>query len=195
METGDPREIPSVAANDPYVAPQYSVGNRIRRQLWNTCWALLYRTSPRTAHGWRAFLLRSFGAKLGANCHFYPQSRIWAPWNLECEDTVIVGDRVVLYNPKLLYLASHVIISEEAYLCGATHDYNNPAFPVVSYPMRIERYAWIAARACVSPRVNVGEGAILALASVATRDLEPWSIYAGVPARRVKERARVVRQD
>ncbi|MGC9292894.1 MAG: putative colanic acid biosynthesis acetyltransferase [Acidobacteriaceae bacterium] len=176
---------------DPYLAPQYSLANRVRRQLWNTCWALFYRTSPRRAFGWRAWLLRLFGAKLGAHCHFYPQSRVWAPWELECEDTVIVADRAELYNPSRLYLASHAIISQDAYLCGATHDYNNPAFPVVSYPMRIGRYAWVAARACVSPGVNVGEGAILGLASVATRDLEPWSIYAGVPAKKVKDRTRI----
>ena len=153
---------------------------------------LLYAPSPRTAHGWRAMLLRLFGAQLGENCHFYPLSRIWAPWNLECEDTVTVGDRAELYNPSHLYLASHVMISEGAYICGATHDYNDPEFPVVSCPMRIGRYAWIAARACVSPAVDVADGAILGLASVATHDLEPWGIYAGAPAKKVKERARIL---
>ena len=183
--------LANVQTGDPYLAPQYSVGNRIRRQVWNVCWALFYRISPRTAFGWRAWLLRCFGAKLGANCHFYPQSRIWAPWNLECDDTVIVGDRAELYNPSRLHLASHAIISQDACLCGATHDYNNPAFPVVSYPMRVGRYAWVAARACVSPGVNLAEGAVLGLASVATHDLEAWSVYAGAPAKKVKARVRI----
>ena len=192
MDTSDVRAaMIEKKPTDPYIAPQYSVANRMRRQLWNTCWALFYRTSPRTAHGWRAFLLRSFGATLGTNCHFYPQSRIWAPWNLRCEDTVIVGDRADLYNPAPLYLASHAIISQDAYVCGATHDYNNLTFPVISYPMRIGRYAWVAARACVSPGVNLDEGAILGLASVATHDLEAWGVYAGAPARKVKERKRI----
>lgn len=175
---------------DPYTAPQYSLGNRIRRQLWSIAWIFLYRPSPRIAHAWRALLLRIFGARLGAHCRFYPASRVWAPWNLECQDTVIVADGAELYNPAPMVLASHAIVSQGAYLCGATHDYNNPAFPVISYPMRMGRYAWIAARAIVSPGVNLGEGAILGLGSLATRDLEPWSIYAGVPARKVKERQR-----
>jgi putative colanic acid biosynthesis acetyltransferase WcaF len=192
MATSGPNNnMADAQPTDPYLAPQYSLANRVRRQLWNLCWALFYRTSPRRAFGWRAFLLRCFGAKLGAHCHFYPRSRIWAPWELECEDTVIVGDGAELYNPSRLYLASHAILSQDAYLCGATHDYNNPAFPVVSYPMRVGRYAWVAARACVSPGVNVGEGAILGLASVATRDLGPWGIYAGVPAKKVKDRTRI----
>jgi putative colanic acid biosynthesis acetyltransferase WcaF len=176
---------------DPYTAPQYSFGNRVRRQLWSFVWIFLYRPSPRIAHAWRSWLLRCFGAKLGPHCRFYPASRVWAPWNLQCEDTVMVADGAELYNPAPMFLASHAIVSQGAYLCGATHDYNDPKFPVVPLPMRLGRYAWVAARGCVSPGVNLGDGAILGLASVATKDLEPWSIYAGVPARKVKERERV----
>ncbi|MHB1794542.1 MAG: LbetaH domain-containing protein [Acidobacteriaceae bacterium] len=142
----------------------------------------LHARSPRIAHGWRAWLLRCFGAKLGPHCRFYPASRVWAPWNLRCEDTVMVADGAELYNPAPMFLASHAIVSQGAYLCGATHDINDPKFPVISFPMRVGRYAWVAARACISPGVNLGDGAILGLASVATKDLEPWSIYAGVPA-------------
>ena len=178
-------------AKDPYTAPQYSFANRVQRQLWSLVWILLYRPSPRIAHGWRAWLLRCFGAKLGPRCHFYPASRVWAPWNLQCEDTVMVADAADLYNPAPMFLGSHAIVSQGAYLCGATHDYNDPAFPVVAFPMRLGRYAWVAARACVSPGVNLGDGAILGLASVATKDLEPWSIHAGVPARKVKDRERI----
>ena len=176
---------------DPYISPQYSFGNRVQRQLWSVVWIVLYRPSPRIAHAWRAWLLRCFGAKLGPRCRFYPASRVWAPRNLQCEDTVMVADGAELYNPAPMLLASHAIVSQGAYLCGATHDYNDPKFPVVSFPMRLGRYAWVAARACVSPGVNLGDGAILGLASVATKDLEPWSIYAGVPARKVKERERI----
>jgi putative colanic acid biosynthesis acetyltransferase WcaF len=176
------------AGRDPYISSQYTFGNRVRRQLWSFVWIFLYRPSPRIAHAWRALLLRGFGAKLGPHCRFYPASRVWAPWNLSCEDTVIVADGAELYNPAPMVLASHAIVSQGAYLCGATHDYNNPRFPVISFPMRLGRYSWVGARACVSPGVNLGDGAILGLASVATKDLEPWSIYAGIPARKLKDR-------
>lgn len=156
--------------------------------MWSIVWIFLYRPSPRVAHAWRAWLLRCFGATLGPNCRFYPASRVWAPWNLSCDDAVFVADGVELYNPAPMALGSHAIVSQGAFLCGATHDYNNPAFPVIAFPMRMGRYSWVAARAVVSPGVNLGDGAILGLASVATRDLEPWSIYAGVPARKIKAR-------
>jgi putative colanic acid biosynthesis acetyltransferase WcaF len=135
-------------------------------------------------------LLRAFGAKVGAKCHFYPGAKVWAPWNLRCEDRVTFGDGAEIYNPSPIYFGSHAIVSQGAYVCGATHLYNEPEFRLVSFEMRIGAYAWICARAMVSPGVNVGDGAILGLGSVATRDLEPYGIYAGAPARKVKERDR-----
>ena len=180
---------PETAA-DPYLRPAFSFSNRMRRLVWSICHALLYRTSPRSLPAWRALLLRLFGAKLGAGCHFYPKSKVWAPWNLVCADLVTLGDDAEIYNPCPVTLGSHVILSQQAYLCGATHDYNDPAFPLIAFPMRLGAYSWVCARASLAPGVNMGEGSVLGLGSVATRDLEPWSIYAGVPAVKVKDRER-----
>lgn len=160
----------------------------MRRLAWGFIYSVFYRPSPRPFHAWRAMLLRLFGAKLGQRCHCYPKARIWAPWNLICEDSVCVGDGAEIYNPAPLFLASHCIISQGAYICGATREYNDPGFREVHLPMRLGPYSWVCARATVNPGVKVGAGAILALGSIATRDLEPLGIYAGVPARKVKER-------
>ena len=180
--------ISAETAADPYLRPAFSLQDRLRRLTWNLCWAIFYRTSPRPLHSWRASLLRLFGAKMGPNCHFYPRSKVWAPWNLICADQVTAGDGVEIYNPAPVTLGSHAILSQEAYVCGATHDYDDPAFPLIAYAMNIGPYAWVCARASVAPGVNIGEGAVLGLGSVATRSLEPWAVYAGVPAVKVKER-------
>jgi putative colanic acid biosynthesis acetyltransferase WcaF len=176
------------ATDDAYTQPAFPLSNRLRRAVWNLTWLLLYRPSPRPLHTWRAMLLRAFGATLGPDCHFYPASKVWAPWNLICEDHVAAADGVEIYNPSPITLASHVILSQDSYLCGATHDYNDPAFPLVAYRMSIDRYAWICARACVLPGVHVGEGAVLGLGSIANRDLEPWKVYTGNPAEPVRDR-------
>ena len=105
-----------------------------------------------------------------------------------CEDGVTLGDEAELYNPSLMFMGSHAIVSQQAYVCGATHDYNDPAFPLISFPMSLGAYSWVCARASVSPGVDVGEGAVLGLGSVATRDLQPWTVYAGVPAHPLKQR-------
>lgn len=173
---------------NPYHRPSFSVKHRLARALWRMVYLLLYRTSPRPMHAWRAMLLRIFGAKLGPGCHFYPSGIVWAPWNLICEDCCTLADRAEIYNPSTIYLESHCIVSQQAYLCGATHDYNHPDFPMISYSMRLGAYSWICARASVSPGVNVGEGAVLGLGSVATVDMEPWTVYSGVPAVKVKAR-------
>jgi len=173
---------------DAYTRPAFSFGNRAKRLVWNITWLILFRLSPRPFHAWRAMLLRLFGATLGPDCHFYPAAKVWAPWNLICADHVAAGDGVEIYNPSPMHFASHVILSQDAYLCGATHDYNDPTFPLLSYQMRFGAYAWICARASVGPGVNVGEGAVLGLGSIATRDLAPWTVYAGNPAVIIRER-------
>jgi putative colanic acid biosynthesis acetyltransferase WcaF len=179
-------------AADAYLRPAFSLGNRLRRLVWNICWAAFYRWSPRPFHSWRVMLLRAFGASMGANCHFYPGSKVWAPWNLICSDQVSVADGVEIYNPAPIRFGSHVILSQQAFICGATHDYNDPAFPLIAFTMTFGDYSWICSRASVAPGVDVGEGAVLGLGSVATRNLEPWIVYAGVPAIKVKERQRSV---
>jgi putative colanic acid biosynthesis acetyltransferase WcaF len=175
---------------DAYTRPAFSFGNRAKRLIWNITWLILFRLSPRPFHAWRAMLLRLFGATLGPDCHFYPAAKVWAPWNLICADHVAAGDGVEIYNPSPMHFASHVILSQDCYLCGATHDYNDPTFPLLSYQMTFGPYAWICARASVGPGVNVGEGAVLGLGSVAARDLAPWTVYAGNPAVVIRERHR-----
>jgi len=182
--------ISKQTAVDPYLRPAFSRYDRLRRLLWNLCWAVFYRYSPRPLHGWRSFLLRCFGATMGPACHFYPKSTVWAPWNLICADQVTAADGAEIYNPAPMTFGSHAILSQDAYVCAATHDYDDPSFPLIAYAMQIGAYAWICARASVAPGVQVGEGAVLGLGSVASRSLEPWTVYAGVPAIRVKDRKR-----
>jgi putative colanic acid biosynthesis acetyltransferase WcaF len=180
--------IVSGSGDNPYHRASFPVGHRLARSLWQAVYLLLYRLSPRPMHAWRSMLLRLFGAKMGPGCHFYPSGKVWAPWNLVCEDCCTLADRAEIYNPSQIYLESHCIISQQAYICGATHNYNDPEFPMISYSMRLGAYSWICARASVSPGVTVGEGAVLGLGSVATDDLEPWTVYSGVPAVKVNVR-------
>ncbi len=177
------------AANlHPSQRPAFSLGNRLARLAWNVAAVLLFRTSPRPMHAWRAFLLRCFGAELGKGVHVYPRAKVWAPWNLHCADYAGIGDGAEIYNPAPLRFGEFCVISQDSFVCGATHDYNDPEFPLLAFEMSVGARAWICARACVAPGVQVGEGAVLGLASVATRDLEPWTVYGGAPAVALKAR-------
>ncbi len=169
-------------STEPQLRAQTSLHSRAGRALWMLVSALLFRTSPRPFHAWRAFLLRCFGARLGRECRIYPRARIWAPWNLQCDDMAAIADDVVVYNAAPVFLGRLAVVSQEAYLCGATHDINDPAFRMITAPIHVGARAWICARATVMGGVSVADGAVLALGAVATRDLAAWTVYGGIPA-------------
>jgi putative colanic acid biosynthesis acetyltransferase WcaF len=139
-------------------------------------------------------LLRLFGAKLGAINFVYPSARIWAPWLLETGDLVTIGRGAEIYNPGGVLLGSRTIISQDAYVCGATHDYQSPDFTYITKLVRTGPQVWICARAIVLPGVHCNEGSVLGAGSVATRNLEAWTVYAGNPAVAVRQRARIEMQ-
>jgi len=173
---------------DPLLVSSYSFTNRLQRLVWGVVYTFFFRPSPQLCRGWRRFVLRCFGAKIGAGAHISPKAVIWAPWNLECEDTVLIGEGAIIYNPSLIKLCSHVVVSQEAYLCGATHDHNDRSFPLMTEPIIVQPWAWICARATVQMGLTVGTGAVLALGAVAVKDLEPWTVYGGVPAKPIGRR-------
>jgi len=181
---------PPAARGKKLHAFQPGLGNKLARVAWGIVCVLLFRPSPRPLHAWRAFLLRCFGAQLGPACHIYPAARIWAPWNLACMEGAAIADDAVIYNPARVLMGEYAIVSQEAYVCTATHDFDDPAFPMVVAPITLGARAWVCARACVLPGISIGDGAVLGLAAVATRDLEPWQVYAGNPARKLKTRRR-----
>lgn len=180
--------IHSQQDDDPYKRAAFSIQNRIRRLLWQIAWITTCKYSPVFLHGWRVVVLRFFGAKIGTSNFIYPRIQIWAPWLLVTGDVVTVANGVEIYNPGGVELGERSIISQGAFLCGATHDYNDPQFPMTWQKIKVGTHAWICARAIVLPGVAVGDGAVLGAAAVTGKDLEPWKVYAGNPARLMGER-------
>lgn len=179
----------SSCAEDPYMRPAYPFMHRVRRLIWNIAWLGLFRFSPVQCHFWRVFILRLFGAKIGRSNFIYPSSRIWAPWLLSSGDVVTVGPYVEIYNPGGLVMYDHVILSQGCYICGASHDFNHPSFPLFSKSIVLGRYSWVCARAVVLPGVVLGDGAVLGASAVAAKSLDPLGVYVGNPARKVAQRS------
>ena len=177
-------------SSDAYVHPQFSLANKVRRVCWMLTWLLLCRWTPAPLHFWRVFVLRMFGGQIGKSNFIYPSCKIWAPWLLTTGDVVTIGPGVEIYNPGGVYLAHHVILSQDSYLCGATHDYNSINFTYVKRKIVIEPYSWICAKAVVLPGVTCKTGSILGASSVTSKDLDEWSVNAGNPAVKVKNRER-----
>lgn len=180
-----------IKGNDPFREPSFAIGHRLRRLIWNIVYALLFRTSPRPCHAWRAWLLRLFGARLGRGCHVYPGVSVWAPWNLKLANFVGVADGVTLYGMDRIEIGDYAVISQGAYLCGGTHEYDSPNFQLVTKPILVGARAWVCAEAFIHPGVVVPEGAVVGARSVVIKSLpQPWAVYAGNPCRQVGLRHR-----
>ena len=166
-----------------YSPSQHTFANKLARMAWGLVWMTLYWPSPRILHGWRRLLLRLFGAKIGYDAHPCPGARIWAPWNLELGSQSSLADGVDCYCVDRLVIGNDVTISQYAFLCTASHDYTDERMPLVTAPIRIGDRAWICADVFIGPGVTIGEGTVVGARSSVYRDLEPWIVAAGNPAR------------
>lgn len=168
--------------------PSFSLRNRLLRAAWNVSWAVLASWTPPPMRSWRRFLLKLFGAQLGASCDVRGSARVWYPPHLHLEDRAVLAERVNCYNMAPITLGRAALVSQGAHLCAGTHDISSPTFQLKASPITIGPGAWIAAEAFVGPGVIVGDGAVLGARSVAFRSLEPWTVYGGNPARPLKVR-------
>ncbi len=162
--------------------------NKAARVLWNIVCALLYRPTPSPLHAWRRMLLRCFGARIASGAHPYPKARIWAPWNLTMERNSCLANYVDCYSVDSIVIGQDAVVSQYTYLCAASHDYEDHRFPLITAPIRIGVRAWVAADVFIGPGVDVGDGAVVAARSTVVKDVAPWSVVAGNPARFVKFR-------
>jgi putative colanic acid biosynthesis acetyltransferase WcaF len=166
----------------------HSWRNKVGRVLWSMACAALFRPSPRICFGWRRLLLKCFGARIGANARIHPTVRIWAPWNLTIGTEASVAHSVDCYCVGPLEIGAHATVSQYAMLCTATHDVSDPNMGLITSPVVISDQAWVCARAFVAPGVVIGEGAVVGAQSVVTRNVAPWTIVAGNPARMINRR-------
>ncbi|QFT76310.1 acetyltransferase [Erythrobacter sp. THAF29] len=169
------------------VAQKWTAGEQIKRVLWAFA-TPLFRFSPRIFWGWRRILLRLFGAKIGAHVHVYPSVRVTIPWNLDIGDQAAVGDHAILYALGPMRIGARATVSQYAHLCAGTHDWRDPAMPLVKTPLVIGADAWVAADAFIGPGVTVGEGAIVGARAVTMKDVAPRTIVGGNPAQQIGER-------
>jgi len=178
----------SISNTDSFTGASFSLKNRIGRVAWNIVYALFFRFSPAPFHAWRSFLLRCFGAKVGKGVHVYPGVKIWAPWNLELKDQCGIASGATLYSQGFISIGRRAVISQDSYICTGTHDYTVKEQPLITFPIIIEDYVWVAAGAFVNPGITIEEGAVIGARSVVTKDMPAWTICAGHPCKPIKQR-------
>lgn len=167
----------------------HGLKNKLSRVAWKFVWTLFARFTPRwVLNFWRVGLMRLFGVKAGPHCRVPGGTDIWYPSHLTMGERVWLDVGVKLYCVDRVALGDNVIISDSAYICTAEHDIGDPHFKLKTAPVTIKDGAWVAAHAIVLPGVTIGKGAVVAAGAVVTRDVPPWTVVAGVPAKVVKNR-------
>ena len=159
---------------------------RFRRLVWYVINRIIVPCVPNSL---RLSLLSLFAAEI-SKCYavVYGSSRIFAPWNLKMGDGCNIGPRVEIYNKAKVTFGRGVIISQDSFLCTASHDVNDPHMKLVLGEIHLDDYVWVGARATILPGVTIGEGAVVGACAVVAKDVPPWSVVVGNPARVVGKR-------
>lgn len=163
-------------------------GNLIKRILWYFFNIMVMKNAWLPTSGLKVRILRTFGAKIGIGVNIKPCVNIKYPWLLEIEDYTWIGENVWIDNLAKVKIGSNVCISQGAMLLCGNHNYKKTTFDLMVGKITLEDGCWIGAQSTVCPGVTVHSHAVLGVASVANRDLEPYTIYQGNPAQIIRKR-------
>jgi putative colanic acid biosynthesis acetyltransferase WcaF len=166
----------------------YQPGAKLKRALWYVTSVLFFEHAFAVFNGLKIILLRAFGAKIGEGLILKPSVKIKYPWKLAIGNHCWIGEGVWIDNLDNVTLESHVCISQGAMLLCGNHNYKKSSFDLMIAPIYLEHGSWVGAKSTVCPGVRFGSHAVLSLGSIATKDLEPYSVYQGNPAVKVKVR-------
>lgn len=162
--------------------------DKLYRLIWRVVSLFLFKPfSLPVFNGWRIFLLKCFGAKLGDYCNIYASAYIPSPKNLMMGVHSTLGPEVQLHFGKTI-IGNKVTISQRTYLCSATHETTSINTPLIMGTIIINDFVWVAAEAFIMTNVTLGEGAIVGARAVVVKDVAPWTIVGGNPAKYLKDR-------
>lgn len=173
-----------------YRNPEYNHGAGVLKRLgWYLCSKAFIHSQLPLPVSFKRAILRAFGAKVGRGVVIKPQVNIKYPWFLEIGDHAWIGEEVWIDNLVKVKIGPSACLSQGAMLLTGNHDFTKAAFNLITGEITLEEGAWIGAKSVVCPGVTAGSHAVLAVGSVATKNLEEWTIYQGNPAISVKKRA------
>jgi len=162
--------------------------NPYKKFFWYYVNAIIFQSSLFPFNKLKIFLLRLFGAKIGSGVNIKTMVYIKFPWRLEIGNFVWIGEKVWIANEAEVKIGNNVCISYECLIMTGGHNYKKQYFDVYAYPIVIEDGVWLGAQSSVVGGITLGSHAVLAMKSVANRNLEPYGIYRGNPATKLKDR-------
>lgn len=172
-----------------YTTGDFKVGaGKTKQILWYLTNILFFMNPLNPVSSLKVRLLKIFGAKIGSGVNIKPSVNIKYPWKLEIGDYSWIGEKVWIDNLGEVIIGKHCCISQGAMLLCGNHNFKKSGFDLMVKSITLENGAWVGAHAVVTPGVTCKTHSVLAVNSVATRDMDPYSIYQGNPAVKVKDR-------
>lgn len=177
------RTDPNAAVPGPHPLWSY-----FARAAWILVQATVWRLAWKRIPGLRPLIVRVFGGTVPLGTMISESVRVYFPWALSLGKDVSVGPGVNFYNLGGVVLGDRVVISQDVYFCGGSHDYTHPRYPLQRKLIVIKSDVWIGAGAFIGPGVSVGQGAVIGARAVVMKEVPPWKVVVGNPAREIKDR-------
>jgi len=171
-----------------YSNASYFAGSKVKVALWYIINACVFMSAIPFPSGLKELLLSSFGAKVGKGVVIKPRVNIKYPWLLRIGNHCWIGEGVWIDNLALVEIGDNSCLSQGVYLLTGSHDYKKSTFDLITKPIVLESGVWIGAKSIVCPGVVCESHSVLAAGSVATTNLESFSIYQGNPAQFKRKR-------
>ena len=166
----------------------YKPGSSFKRVLWHFVNTVFFKSGYFPIYTLKVALLRLFGAKLGRSVLIKPFVNIKYPWLLSIGNNVWIGENVWIDCLVPVTIGNNVCLSQGAVILTGSHNYKKASFDLITGSVVLEDGAWIGAAAIVNQGITVGSHAVLTTGSIASKNLEPYSIYQGNPAVKIRDR-------
>ena len=149
--------------------------------FWWLVQGVLFPLSLHPCNGFRGWLLKLFGAKIGQGVVIRPTARFTYPWKINIGDYSWIGDDVVLYSLDRIAIGNNCVISQKSYLCTGSHDLQDPAFKLITAPITIADGVWIAADCFIAPGITLGQDVVVGARSSVFKDQPSGQVCWGNP--------------
>lgn len=176
-------------------AIRHSARERLLQRVWAFTWLMTCRWTPWFARKWRVAWIRfasiwhgGGGTRLSWKAGIASSARIDYPWKLSIGVHSSIGDFAWIQCQDVVEIGENVCIGEYARVITGSHDITSTNFDLETKPIRIMNFAWIATGATILQGVTIGAGAVVAAGAVVTKDVEPWTVVGGNPAKFIKKR-------
>lgn len=160
----------------------------VKRLTWYFVNAIFFINPLNASSGLKVMLLRMFGAKVGKGVVIKPAVNIKYPWKLTVGNHSWIGEKVWIDNLADVSIGANCCLSQGAMLLCGNHNFRKTTFDLVVKEITLEEGAWVGAFAVVCPGVTMKSHSVLAVNSVASETLQPYSVYKGNPAVFIRER-------